>query len=159
MTCRLAGRDAADRRDDADILRRLRTSEFRPTSVQDVVAMCVRVTPHDPTPPIHTHQQGRDPLRQRSGWEGGTPMRRIVTIIGLTGVLALRGVRIGGAEERWVLWQEEWRPSGEHRWTPVGTDPGGPECEALRRHILGQMSREPDVRVTDDLITQTVPGV
>jgi hypothetical protein len=30
-------------------------------------------------------------------------MRRIVTIVGLTGWLGLRGVLIGGAEERWIL--------------------------------------------------------
>jgi hypothetical protein len=85
-------------------------------------------------------------------------MRRIVTIVGLTGVLVLRGVRIGWAEERWVLWQGELRPSGEHRWRPVGTDPGERECEASKRRILGQMSWEPDVRVTDGMITQTFPG-
>jgi hypothetical protein len=85
-------------------------------------------------------------------------MRRIVTIVGLTGWLGLRVVLTGGAEERWVLWQEEWRPSGEHRWTPVGTDPGERECEALKQYILEHMSREPDVRVTDDMMTQTVPG-
>jgi hypothetical protein len=85
-------------------------------------------------------------------------MRRIVTIVGLTGWLGLRVVLIGGAEERWVLWQEELRPSGEHRWTPVGTDPGERECEALKRYILEHMSREPDVRVTDDMMTQRVPG-
>ena len=85
-------------------------------------------------------------------------MRRIVTIVGFTGVLGLHFVLIGGAEERWVLWQEEFRPSGENRWTPVGTDPSERECEALKRYILGDMSREPDVRVTDDMMTQTGPG-
>jgi hypothetical protein len=85
-------------------------------------------------------------------------MRRIVTIVGIAGLLVLRGVLIGGAEERWVLWQEEFRPSGEHRWRPVGTDPGERECEALKRRILGHMGREPDVRVTDDMMTQMVPG-
>jgi hypothetical protein len=70
----------------------------------------------------------------------------------------LRVVLIGGAEERWVLWQEEWRPSGERRWTPVGTDPGEQACEALKRYILERMSREPEFRVTDDLLTQRVPG-
>jgi hypothetical protein len=85
-------------------------------------------------------------------------MRRLVTIVGLTGLLVLRGVLIGWAEERWVLWQEEFRSSGKSRWTPVGTDPDEGACEALKRHILGHMSREPDVRVTDDMMTQTVPG-
>jgi hypothetical protein len=85
-------------------------------------------------------------------------MRRIITIVGLTGLLVLRGVLIGWAEERWVLWQEEFRPSGEHRWRLVGTDPDERECEALKRHILGHMSREPDVRVQDDMMTQTFPG-
>jgi hypothetical protein len=85
-------------------------------------------------------------------------MRRIVTIVGLTGWLGLRVVLTGGAEERWVLWQEEWRPSGEHRWTPVGTDPGERECEALKQYILEHMSREPEFQVTDDIMTQTVPG-
>jgi hypothetical protein len=85
-------------------------------------------------------------------------MRRIVTIVGLTSVLVLRCMLIGWAEERWVLWQEEWRPSEEHRWRPVGTDPGERECEALKRYILEHMSREPDVRVTDDMMTQMVPG-
>ena len=85
-------------------------------------------------------------------------MRGIVTIVGLTGVLVLGFVRIAWAEERWVLWQEELRPSGEHRWGPVGTDPGERECEALKRHILVHMSREPNVRVKDGVITQTLPG-
>jgi hypothetical protein len=85
-------------------------------------------------------------------------MPRIVTIVGLTGVLVLSVVRTGWAEERWVLWQEELRPSGEHRWRLVGTDPGERECEALKRHILAQMSREPEFRVKDDMITQTLPG-
>jgi hypothetical protein len=85
-------------------------------------------------------------------------MRRIVTIVGLTGLCVLSAVRIGWAEERWVLWQEEWRPSGAHRWMLVGTDPGERECEALKRYILEHMSREPDVRVADDLLTQRVPG-
>jgi hypothetical protein len=85
-------------------------------------------------------------------------MRRIGTIVGLTGLMVLRVMLIGGAEERWVLWQEEWRPSGKSRWTPVGTDPGERECEALKRYILEHMSREPDVRVTDDMMTQMVPG-
>jgi hypothetical protein len=47
---------------------------------------------------------------------------------------------------------------GEHRWTPVGTNPGGRECEALKRYILEHMSREPEFRVTDDMMTQMVPG-
>jgi hypothetical protein len=85
-------------------------------------------------------------------------MRGLGTIVGLTGVLVLRVVLSGGAEERWVLWQEELRPSGEHRWTPVGTDPGERECEALKRYILEHLSQEPDVRVTGDLLTQRVPG-
>jgi hypothetical protein len=85
-------------------------------------------------------------------------MRSIVTIVGLTGLLVLSVGRIGWAEERWVLWQEEFRPSGEHRWRPVGTDPGERECEALKRHILAQMSREPEFRVKDGMITQTLPG-
>jgi hypothetical protein len=85
-------------------------------------------------------------------------MRRLVTIVGLTGLLVLCCVLIGWAEERWVLWQEEFRPSGEHRWRLVGTDPDERACEALKRHILGHMSREPDVRVKDGMMTQTVPG-
>jgi hypothetical protein len=85
-------------------------------------------------------------------------MRRIVTIVGLTGLLVLSFALIGWAEERWVLWQEELRPSGESRWTPVGTDPGERECEELKRHILVQMSREPDFRVKDGMITQTFSG-
>jgi hypothetical protein len=85
-------------------------------------------------------------------------MRRLVTIVGLTGLLVLRGVLIGWAEERWVLWQEEFRPSGKSRWAPVGTDPDERACEALKRGILGHMSREPDVRVTDGMVTQTFPG-
>jgi hypothetical protein len=85
-------------------------------------------------------------------------MRRLVTTVGLTGVLVLRCVLIAWAEERWVLWQEEFRPSGGNRWRLVATDPGERECEALKRHILGQMSREPDVRVQDDMMTQTLPG-
>jgi hypothetical protein len=85
-------------------------------------------------------------------------MPGIVTIVGLTGVLVLSVVRIGWAQERWVLWQEEFRPAREHRWRPVGTDPGEQECEALKRHILAHMSREPDVRVEDDMMTQTLPG-
>ena len=56
-------------------------------------------------------------------------MPGIATIVGLTGVLVLSGVRIGWAQERWVLWQEEFRPAGEHRWRLVGTDPGERECE------------------------------
>src|SRR5262245_42276712 len=97
-------------------------------------AMGVRRLPHDPTLPIHTDQKGE---------EGGAPMPGIVTIVALTGVLVLSVARIGWAHERWVLWQEEFRPAGEHRWRPVGTDPGERECEALKRHILAQMSREP----------------
>jgi hypothetical protein len=85
-------------------------------------------------------------------------MRRIVTIVGLTGVLVMRFVLIGWAEERWVLWQEEFRPSGENRWRLVGTDPDERECEELKRHILGHMSQEPHVWVKDDIITQTFPG-
>jgi hypothetical protein len=85
-------------------------------------------------------------------------MRRIVTIVGVTGVLVLRCVLPGWAEERWVLWQEEFRPLGEHRWNLVGTDPGERECEELKRRILGQMSREPDVQVKDGMITQTFAG-
>jgi hypothetical protein len=85
-------------------------------------------------------------------------MRRFVTIVGIAGLLVLRSVLIGGAEERWVLWQEEFRPSGEHRWRLVGIDPDERECEALTRYILGHMRREPDVRVTDDMMTQTFPG-
>jgi hypothetical protein len=85
-------------------------------------------------------------------------MRRLVTIVGLTGVLVLRGVLIGSVEERWVLRQEEFRPSGEHRWRLVGTNPGERECEELKRHILGHMSRKPDVRVKDGMITQTFAG-
>ena len=84
-------------------------------------------------------------------------MRRIVTIVGSTAWLGLRVVLIGGAEERWVLRQGEFRPSVEHRWTPVGTDPGERECEALKQYILEHMSREPESRVTDDMMTQTVP--
>src|SRR5262245_29165431 len=85
-------------------------------------------------------------------------MRRIVTIVGIAALLVLRCVLIDWAEERWVLWQEEFRPSGEHRWRPVGTDPGERACEALKRHILGHMSREPDVRVKDGMMTQMFPG-
>ncbi len=85
-------------------------------------------------------------------------MRRIVTIVGLTGLFVLSCVRIGWAEERWVLWQEEFRPSGENMWRLVGTDPGERECEELKRHILVQMSRKPDFRVKDGMITQMFPG-
>jgi hypothetical protein len=85
-------------------------------------------------------------------------MPRIVTIVGLTGLLGLNFVRIGWAEERWVLWQEEFRPSGENRWRLVGTDPGERECEELKRRILAQMSREPEFRVKGGMITQTLPG-
>jgi hypothetical protein len=85
-------------------------------------------------------------------------MRRIVTIVGLAGLLVLRCVLIGWAEERWVLWQEEFRPSGEHSWRLVGTDPDEQEYKVLKRHILGHMSREPDVRVKDGMITQTFAG-
>src|SRR5262245_35914149 len=85
-------------------------------------------------------------------------MRSIVTIVGLTGLLVLTFVRIGRAEELWVLWQEEFRPSGENRWRLVATDPGERECEELKRRILVQMSREPDFRVKDGMITQTFPG-
>jgi hypothetical protein len=85
-------------------------------------------------------------------------MRRIVAIVELTGVLVLSYVLIGWGEERWVLWQEEFRPSGENRWRLVGTDPSERECEALKRHILGQMSREPEFRVKDGMMTQTFPG-
>jgi hypothetical protein len=85
-------------------------------------------------------------------------MPGIVTIVGLTGVLVLSVGRIGWAQERWVLWQEEFRPAGEHRWRPVGTDPGERECEALKRHILAQMSREIEFQVKDDMMTQTLPG-
>ena len=85
-------------------------------------------------------------------------MRRIVPILGLTSLLVLRVVLIAWAEERWVLWQEELRPSGEHRWSLVGTDPGERECEELKRHILVHMSREPEFRVKDGVITQTLPG-
>jgi hypothetical protein len=96
---RRLGRSLAHRKFSAD---RSWRAEFRPATVKDIVAICVRITPYESTPPIHTHQQGRDPLRQRSAREGGTPMRRIVAIVGLTGLLVLRGVLIGGAEERWV---------------------------------------------------------
>ena len=85
-------------------------------------------------------------------------MRRFVTIVGIAGLLVLSVVRTGWAEERWVLWQEELRPSGEHQWRLVGTDPGERECEALKQYILEHMSREPEFRVTDDMMTQTVPG-
>ena len=85
-------------------------------------------------------------------------MRRIVTILGLTGLVVMSCVLIGWAEERWVLWQEEFRPSGEHGWRPVGTDPGERECEELKRHILVHMSEEPGFRVKDGMITQTFPG-
>ena len=85
-------------------------------------------------------------------------MRSIITIVGLTGLCVLSVGRIGWAEERWVLWQEKFRPSREHRWRPVGTDPGERECEALKQHLLVHMSREPEFRVRDGMITQTVPG-
>jgi hypothetical protein len=32
--------------------------------------MCVRVTPHDPTPPIHTHQKGSAEIRSVSAPHG-----------------------------------------------------------------------------------------
>ena len=85
-------------------------------------------------------------------------MRSIITIVGLTGLLVLSSVPLGWAEERWVLWQEELRPWGENKWGLVGTDPGERECEELKRHILVQMSKEPDFQVKDGMITQALPG-